>query len=88
MPSDILNGLFHRDEQRAIEVNGVFFDTKAPPNNVVDILRRKLWAEHLGFLTAHGTPDITAGPLQDANKPTDGLAAALVRSRRVRRSST
>ncbi len=58
LPSDILNGLFNRDEQRAIEVNGVFFDNKAPPDNVVDILRRKLWAEHLGFLNADGTPDI------------------------------
>ena len=28
LPSDILNGLFNRDEQRAIEVNGVFFDTR------------------------------------------------------------
>ena len=72
LPSDILNGLFHRDEQRAIEVNGVFFDTKAPPDNVVDVLRRKLWSEHLGFLTEHGTPNITAGPLQTANKPTAG----------------
>jgi len=72
LPSDILNGLFRRDEQRAIEVNGVFFDTKDPPNNVVDVLRRKLWSEHLGFLTEHGTPDITAGPLQNTNKPTTG----------------
>ena len=72
LPSDILNGLFHRNEQRAIEVNGVFFDTKAPPGNVVDILRRKLWAEHLGFLKSDGTPDIAAGPLQIANKPAEG----------------
>jgi phosphatidylserine/phosphatidylglycerophosphate/cardiolipin synthase-like enzyme len=72
LPSDILNGLFNRDEQRAIEVNGVFFDTKDQPNNVVDILRRKLWAEHLGFLKADGTPDITAAPIQIAGKPADG----------------
>jgi PLD-like domain len=72
LPSDILSGLFRYDEQRAIEVNGVFFDTKAPPNNVVDILRRKLWAEHLGFLTPQGTPNIEAGPLQIASKPTEG----------------
>jgi hypothetical protein len=72
LPSDILNGVFNRDEQRAIEVNGVFFDTKDPPDNVVDILRRKLWAEHLGFLTDHGTPDILAGPLQLASKPAEG----------------
>ena len=71
LPSDILNGLFHRNEQRAIEVNGVFFDTKAPPNNVVDILRRKLWAEHLGFLKPDGTP--TSRPiLQVADKPPEG----------------
>ncbi len=72
LPSDILNGLLHRNEQRAIEVNGVFFDTNAPPANVVDILRRKLWAEHLGFLKPDGTPDIAAGPLQIANKPAEG----------------
>ena len=72
LPSDILNGLFHRDEQRAIEVNGVFFDTKTPPNNVVDILRRKLWAEHLGFLTPDGTPDTEANLLQVAQKPAAG----------------
>jgi len=72
LPSDILNGLFHRDEQRAIEVNGVFFDTKTPPNNVVDILRRKLWAEHLGFLMPDGTPDIKANLLQVAQKPAAG----------------
>ena len=72
LPSDILNGLFHRHEQRAIEVNGVFFDIKAPPGNVVDILRRKLWAEHLGFLKTDGTPDIAAESLQVANKPGEG----------------
>jgi len=72
LPSDILNGLFHRDEQRAIEVNGVFFDTKTPPNNVVDILRRKLWAEHLGFLTPDGTSDTEASLLQVAQKPAAG----------------
>jgi phosphatidylserine/phosphatidylglycerophosphate/cardiolipin synthase-like enzyme len=72
LPSDILNGLFNRNEQRAIEVNGVFFDTKDPPNNVVDILRRKLWAEHLGYLNANGTPNLAAGPLQVANKPAQG----------------
>jgi hypothetical protein len=72
LPSDILNGLFRRDEQRAIEVNGVFFDTKAPPNNVVDILRRKLWAEHLGFLKPDGTPDIEAPLLRVDQKPAEG----------------
>jgi phosphatidylserine/phosphatidylglycerophosphate/cardiolipin synthase-like enzyme len=72
LPSDILNGLFHRSEQRAIEVNGVFFDTKTPPGNVVDILRRKLWAEHLGFLKADGTPDTDANLIQVAQKPAAG----------------
>ena len=72
LPSDILNGLFHRDEQRAIEVNGVFFDTKAPPNNVVDILRRKLWAEHLGYLDGDGTPQVSAEPLKIGKKPSPG----------------
>jgi phosphatidylserine/phosphatidylglycerophosphate/cardiolipin synthase-like enzyme len=75
LPSDILHGLFNRDEQRAIEINAVMFDTKDPQDekNVVDILRRKLWAEHLGYLdTTNLTPVITAGPLQVANKPPEG----------------
>ena len=72
LPSDILNGLVRHDEQRAIEVNAVFFDTKTPPTNVVDILRRKLWAEHLGFLTEHGTPDIAEDLLQVGKKPAEG----------------
>jgi phosphatidylserine/phosphatidylglycerophosphate/cardiolipin synthase-like enzyme len=72
LPSDILNGLFNRNEQRAIEVNAVFFDDEDPPNNVVDILRRKLWAEHLGFLTAAGLPNIGALPIQVENKPANG----------------
>jgi phosphatidylserine/phosphatidylglycerophosphate/cardiolipin synthase-like enzyme len=73
LPSDILHGLFNRDEQRAIEVNAVMFDQQQPPANVVDILRRKLWAEHLGYLDpATGTPNIAAPALQDANKPPEG----------------
>jgi phosphatidylserine/phosphatidylglycerophosphate/cardiolipin synthase-like enzyme len=72
LPSDIFNGLFNRNEQRAIEVNGVFFDTKSPPNNVVDILRRKLWAEHLGFLKPDGTPDTEEPLLRADQKPPEG----------------
>ena len=72
LPSDILNGLFSRDEQRAIEINGVFFDTKLPPNNVVDILRRKLWAEHLGFLKPDRTPNIEEPLLRVDQKPAEG----------------
>ena len=67
LPSDIFNNLFSKNEQRAIEVNGVFFDNANPPANVVDILRRKLWAEHLGFLKADGTPNIAEPLLQAAN---------------------
>ncbi|HEY7236373.1 MAG TPA: hypothetical protein VH539_19590 [Gemmatimonadaceae bacterium] len=70
LPSDILNsGVFDGTEARAIEVDGLFSD---PSGTVVDVLRRKLWAEHLGFFGANGQPDITAPELQLANKAPDG----------------
>jgi phosphatidylserine/phosphatidylglycerophosphate/cardiolipin synthase-like enzyme len=62
----LLINIFH--EQRAIEVNAVMLNDVDghPPSDVVDILRRKLWAEHLGFFssTAPQDPDINAGPLR------------------------
>ena len=62
MPSDVLNsGIFDGTEARAIEVDGLFTDVA--PGPVVDILRRKLWSEHLGFMT-NAVPNIAAAPLQ------------------------
>jgi phosphatidylserine/phosphatidylglycerophosphate/cardiolipin synthase-like enzyme len=63
MPSDVLNsGIFDGTEARAIEVDGLFSDVA--PGPVVDVLRRKLWSEHLDYFDASGAPDITAGDLQ------------------------
>ena len=63
LPSDILNsGIFDGTEARAIEVDGLFTDTA--PGPVVDVLRRKLWAEHLGYMDAKGVIDINAPDLQ------------------------
>lgn len=66
--SDAINKLLPGDpfrEQRAIEVNTLLFKQidGHPQSNVVDILRRKLWAEHLGFLTAPDVPDPAASEL-------------------------
>ena len=55
-------------EQRAIEVNAVMCDFSN--TNVVDVLRRKLWAEHLGYVDpSTGDPVITATDIQIANRP-------------------
>ena len=60
--SDILRKLFHTREQRAIEVNGLFFNNVAgqPASGIVDLMRRRLWAEHLGYRVAPDVPDINA----------------------------
>jgi phosphatidylserine/phosphatidylglycerophosphate/cardiolipin synthase-like enzyme len=49
--SDVLHKLFGAREQRAIEVNGVFVNGAAgqPQTDLVDLLRRKLFAEHLNY---------------------------------------
>ena len=49
-------------ENRAVEVNGVMFNGADGSNEsaAVEILRRKLWAEHLGAFTTAGEPDINA----------------------------
>lgn len=59
-------------EQRAIEVNALLFkEIDGPPqSDVVDILRRKLWAEHLGYSLARNVPDPAAADLM--NRPAGG----------------
>ncbi len=59
-------------EQRAIELNLCMLNNVdgAPQSDAVDILRRKLWAEHLGYSSAPGTPDIDAEDLK--TRPADG----------------
>jgi phosphatidylserine/phosphatidylglycerophosphate/cardiolipin synthase-like enzyme len=69
---DKLNGLLGFDlfrQQRAIEVNGCFINSDGA-SPVVDKLRRKLWAEHLGFMKSAGVPDIDASEL--ATRPAGG----------------
>lgn len=65
LPSDIFRDLFNMGEQRAIEVNAIMLNNEAHPSAAVDILRRKLWAEHLGYETARDVLDIGA---EDLNK--------------------
>ena len=52
LPSDILHGLFNRDERARDrgQCGDVRYQGSQNETNVVDILRRKLWAEHLGYL--------------------------------------
>src|SRR5262245_16280786 len=60
MPSDVLNrGIFDGTEARAIEVDGLFSDTA--PGPVIDILRCKLWAEHLGYSDASRSEERRVG---------------------------
>jgi phosphatidylserine/phosphatidylglycerophosphate/cardiolipin synthase-like enzyme len=64
--SDVLHKLFGAQEQRAIEVNGVFLNgvDGQPQTDLPALLRRKLFAEHLNY------------PSEDANDllsaPSDG----------------
>ena len=57
-------------QQRAIEVNGCFINDSQHPSPVVDRLRRKLFAEHLGFRKADGQLDLDTAAL--AARPADG----------------
>ena len=57
-------------EQRAIEVNAILQNGDDRSKQVVDILRRKLWAEHLGYFTARDVLNIDADDLK--NRPTAG----------------
>ena len=69
---DALNGFLGFDlfrQQRAIEVNGCFINSDGT-SPVVDKLRRKLWAEHLGYFKSPGVPDIEAQDL--ATRPAGG----------------
>ena len=56
-PSDIFRKLFGAREQRAVEVNGVMLNDAAHPSDVIDILRRKLWAEHLNYTVSGARPE-------------------------------
>jgi hypothetical protein len=62
-------------EQRAIELNALMLNNVdgAPSSEAPDILRRKLWAEHLGYVDSAGLLDINAADLK--SRPTDGWLA-------------
>jgi phosphatidylserine/phosphatidylglycerophosphate/cardiolipin synthase-like enzyme len=59
-------------EQRAVEVNALLFKDAlgTTSSEVVDLLRRKLWAEHLDYSLAGGGPDPEASDLK--NRPPTG----------------
>ena len=88
LPSDILNGLFNRDEQRAIEVNGVLFNSDGSARQ----RRRHPAPQAVGGAPRvphgrDGAPDIArpaAGPKQ--RRPTAGWSSGP--SARGRRSDS
>ena len=51
---------------RNSEANVVVFEETPPPKSAVDGLRRRLWAEHLGFEKADGSANMAASELDDA----------------------
>jgi hypothetical protein len=48
---------FGMRQARAVEVNTLIFNDADNPTEAVDLLRRRLWAEHLGFGPTGGPPD-------------------------------
>lgn len=70
--SDYARKLLPIREQRAIELNGVMFNGVQghEQSEIVDIVRRTVWAEHLGYRSAVDQPDIEDDELK--NKPADG----------------
>jgi phosphatidylserine/phosphatidylglycerophosphate/cardiolipin synthase-like enzyme len=59
---------------RAVEVNALLLNgvDGQPQSEAVDILRRKLWAEHLGFVDAQGAIHPNASELQRQSRPQGG----------------
>lgn len=72
LDSFYVSDLLHRRAQRAVEVNALMYAGVADqaPSAVVDILRRKLWAEHLGYAVGPDVPDPAAADL--ATRPSAG----------------
>jgi phosphatidylserine/phosphatidylglycerophosphate/cardiolipin synthase-like enzyme len=58
-------------EQRAIELNAIMLNGgEGAPSEAPDLLRRKLWAEHLGYRDSSGALDTTAADLR--HRPNEG----------------
>lgn len=61
------NFLFQGGENRNTETNCVVFEQQVPAGrSAVDALRRRLWAEHLGFVNPDGSPRTNAAELSDS----------------------
>ncbi len=68
------NFLFQGGGMRNTETNCVVFEETPPAGgSAVDALRRRLWAEHLGFLNPDGTPNTNAPELSDSPPNDDWL---------------
>jgi hypothetical protein len=68
------NFLFQGGGMRNTETNCVVFEETPPAGgSAVDALRRRLWAEHLGFLNPDGTPNTNAPELSDSPSNDDWL---------------
>lgn len=67
--SDIFRPFFGTREQRAIEVNGVMYNgvDGQPQTGAIELLRKQLWAEHLGYTQSDNTPDKDHRDLQQAD---------------------
>jgi phosphatidylserine/phosphatidylglycerophosphate/cardiolipin synthase-like enzyme len=72
--SRLPNFLFQGGGMRNTETNCVVFEEQPPAaGSAVDALRRRLWAEHLGFVNADGTLDTDAAELSDSPPNDDWL---------------
>jgi phosphatidylserine/phosphatidylglycerophosphate/cardiolipin synthase-like enzyme len=60
-----LRGILSSD-LRNTETNIVVFDESSTQSSAADALRRRLWAEHLGYVNAKGEPVVTDPELADA----------------------
>ena len=89
--SRLANVLLEGGAMRNTETNCVVFEKTPPAVSAVDALRRRLWAEHLGFVSGGG-PNTTAPELADSvgkdwvgawNAKADAKAAALKASPNV-----
>jgi phosphatidylserine/phosphatidylglycerophosphate/cardiolipin synthase-like enzyme len=61
------NVIFQAGENRNTETNCVVFEPQVPAGgSAVDALRRRLWAEHLGFVNPDGSPKTNAAELADS----------------------
>jgi phosphatidylserine/phosphatidylglycerophosphate/cardiolipin synthase-like enzyme len=65
------NALFQGGTMRNTETNCVVFDENGSPP--ADALRRRLWAEHLGFFNADGSANVNAPELSDSPPKDDWL---------------